>query len=370
VTEKVELSQKREEIKRQLAAGEYRTLIDVILDGTGRLIQKLTRRPEPPSFWFSMVAITLFYVSITVFISMLVGDTFETLISFLGGVEYMLLFVVSAVGLAIAIVMGYKIYIGAVFKTLHNHLLDAIELATDLVDLQRWLVALCNVKRTFFFSLTFGIVFGVYGLIVVAPIMEGFIGFGPLIMNMILDFQLGMMIYFLFLFLTLPIRLSRYQFKLYVANPSSSEVIDHLSDLLSNFVYLTAVVAALGALILAFSGLLTLSIIITSVLMLWGPLIVLFIINQYALSKIITRAKWRKLNEVQAKIEALETQEDIPSEKTLGHLGKLMDYHDRIKATPNSALDLRAGLNFLNSLLIPLLAFILANLDKVLDLFS
>jgi hypothetical protein len=66
----------------------------------------------------------------------------------------------------------------------------------------------------------------------------------------------------------------------------------------------------------------------------------------------------------------LEAQVEIPSEKTLVHLTKLMDYHDRIKATRNSALDLRAGLNFLNSLLLPLLAFLLANLGKVLELFS
>jgi hypothetical protein len=44
-----------------------------------------------------------------------------------------------------------------------------------------------------------------------------------------------------------------------------------------------------------------------------------------------------------------------------------MDYHDRIKATPNSALNFRASLNFLNSLLLPILAFILANLDKVIE---
>lgn len=47
-----------------------------------------------------------------------------------------------------------------------------------------------------------------------------------------------------------------------------------------------------------------------------------------------------------------------------------MDYHDRIKATRNSALDLRAGLNFLNSLLLPLIAFVLGNLDKILAYFS
>lgn len=46
-----------------------------------------------------------------------------------------------------------------------------------------------------------------------------------------------------------------------------------------------------------------------------------------------------------------------------------MDYHNRIKATRDSALDLRAALNFLNSLLLPLLAFLLANLGKVLEAF-
>jgi hypothetical protein len=47
-------------------------------------------------------------------------------------------------------------------------------------------------------------------------------------------------------------------------------------------------------------------------------------------------------------------------------MNRLMDLHDRIKATRSSALDLRAGLAFLNSLLLPLIAFLLANLDRVL----
>jgi len=179
-----------------------------------------------------------------------------------------------------------------------------------------------------------------------------------------------MFVYYLFLYLTLPARLSRYQFKLYAADPSSSEVIDHLSDMLNNVVYIAAVLAAIATLASVLFGLVTLTHIIRLVLTGWGPLIALFVINQYTLAKIITKAKWKKLSEIQAKIETLEAEEDIPSEKTLAHLGKLMDYHDRIKATRNSALDLRAGLNFLNSLLLPLLAFVLANLKEVLKLFS
>jgi hypothetical protein len=367
--EESELTQKREELKRQLAAGEYKTLIDVILDGTGRFIQKLARRPKLPSFWYSAVGITLFYVLIVAFVSMLVGDHLEASIAFFG-IKNLLLISVSVVAVAFAFVMGYKIYIGIVFTTLNEHLLDAMEAVTDLVDLQSWLTALCNIKSSFLFSLVFSIVLILYSLILTSSMVGGFIGLGPIMLTIIADFQLGMTVYFLFLFLVLPVRLSRYRFKLYAADPSSSEVINHLSALFSNFVYLVAVLAALGTLVIVFSGFMTVSVIIIAVLIVWGPLIVLFIINQYVLSKIITRAKWRKLNEVQAKIKSLEMQEDIPGEKTLGHLSKLMDYHDRIKATPNSALNLRAGLNFLNSLLIPLLAFILANLDKVLGLFS
>ena len=41
------LLEKRKELKRQLVAGEYKTLIDVLLDRVGRLIQRLTRNAKP-----------------------------------------------------------------------------------------------------------------------------------------------------------------------------------------------------------------------------------------------------------------------------------------------------------------------------------
>ena len=76
------------------------------------------------------------------------------------------------------------------------------------------------------------------------------------------------------------------------------------------------------------------------------------------------------LNEVQAKVEELYKERKIPDEGLLDRLGKLMDYHDRIRDTPNSALNFRAGLNFLNSLLLPVFAFLLANLREVISLFK
>jgi hypothetical protein len=95
---------------------------------------------------------------------------------------------------------------------------------------------------------------------------------------------------------------------------------------------------------------------------------VLFITNQAALSRMITKAKWSKLNETQAQIERLEARESVLTKETLDDINKLMDYYNRIRNTRDSALDLRTGLNFLNSLLLPLVAILLGNLDKVLDL--
>ena len=68
-------------------------------------------------------------------------------------------------------------------------------------------------------------------------------------------------------------------------------------------------------------------------------------------------------------LRELQEKEPILSEETLTHIDKLMDYYDRIEATKNSALNIRAGLNFLNSLLLPVLAFIIAISEKISDIF-
>jgi hypothetical protein len=363
MTEDTALIENREELKRQLAAGEYKTLVDVILDGTGRLIQKLTQSPEPLPFWYSAVVIALATLMIGFLTSILLGEFYPLR-------RELILSEVAGVGIVLAIVVAGRIYESIFVATLRDRLLDAIESVADLADLQRWLAAFCNVKKPLFFSLACGVLVGFYVSVLGSTIRGGFVGFGKTILNVITQFQFGMFIYYLFRLLTLPARLSRYHYKLYAADPSSSEVMDHLSDMLNNLVYIGAVGAAILTLFGALFGLLTLSLIIPLVLVAWGPLTAFFIINQYALAKIITRAKWKTLNEIQAQIERLRAQEEIPSEKTLAHLTKLMDYHDRIRATRNSALDLRAGLNFLNSLLLPLLAFLLANLKEVLKLFS
>src|SRR5258705_13561946 len=94
----------------------------------------------------------------------------------------------------------------------------------------------------------------------------------------------------------------------------------------------------------------------------------MFILNQTSLSSIIRRAKWKTLNEIQAKVEKLQEMENFADKETMDAIKRLMDYHDRVKATRNSALDFNTVLSFINSLLLPLLAILLGNLDRLMAL--
>lgn len=164
-------------------------------------------------------------------------------------------------------------------------------------------------------------------------------------------------------------RLRRYDLKLFSADPGSSEVISRLSGELGFFVYFVAFFATILTLVNSWLGaFFTLAIGFVLVLFLWLPITILFILNQTSLSGIIRRAKWKTLNEAQAKIEKLRASKSFGSPKTMDAISKLMDYHDRVKATRNSALNSGAILSFINSLLLPLLAFLLGNLDKLMAL--
>jgi len=163
-------------------------------------------------------------------------------------------------------------------------------------------------------------------------------------------------------------RLYRYELKLFPADPSSSQLVYRLSGELGLFAYFFAAFSVVVTLEIssfrnfAFFGIIT--------VLLWTPIIALFILNQTSLSNIIRQSKWKKLNELQTRIEKLQESENYTDKETMETINRLLDYHDRIKATKNSAVDLRTILNFVNSLLLPLIAFILGNLDLVFNLFS
>ena len=73
-----------------------------------------------------------------------------------------------------------------------------------------------------------------------------------------------------------------------------------------------AVVAAGSMIYLAFAELLRSRVMISiSIIVAWLPITILFVTGQYALAKIIMRAKWVTLNEIQTQIERIQSEENV-----------------------------------------------------------
>jgi hypothetical protein len=255
--------------------------------------------------------------------------------------------------------------------TLQESTVEAMTSLVNLEKLQHWLLTTFDLKKQFMTSLIIGLMAGLSTPFFWGTIRGDFPGFGPITGVALIGFQAGMGWYFIFPLLTWISQAGHYQLKLYEADPSNSEVIDRLSDVTSGLVFIGAILGAIFTLGLIYFRLLNVIISIPFlVLGTWGPLGVIFIASQYALARIISRSKWKTLNEIQAQVEELKTKSSLVDKETMEAMTRLMDYHDRVRATRNSALDLRSGLSFLNSLLLPLIAFILANLDNLIAFFT
>jgi hypothetical protein len=193
---------------------------------------------------------------------------------------------------------------------------------------------------------------------------------GEVVLHVLNYLQIGMYIYFLLVVIFVLLALSRLELDIYPNDPSNSLVIRRIYHVCSG---LTLAAAALGAIqyfLMTVSRVdLSTPFALTAfiVLALLPPL-ALFVTIHISLARIMTRAKGRKLAQIQETIRKTERDAE-PGKEQLELLQMLMDYHDRIKATPNSMINLVSLGNLFASLLLPLLAIILGNITILIELF-
>jgi hypothetical protein len=192
----------------------------------------------------------------------------------------------------------------------------------------------------------------------------------PLLTFLLLIVQVlfGLGFYNELVILALSLRMRNYQFKLFEADPASSTVIGNLSDMFMGTIYLSAIVATLLTLVTVATETIIPLVIILLLIPLWSVTTFFFALIQFSLAKIISRMKCETLNSIHKKIESLGIDKNFMDEKTRRAYNWLLDYYDRVKATRSSAMNIRSSLGFLNSLLLPLLAFVLTNLSEIIKL--
>src|SRR4030095_3816927 len=253
------LIEKREELKRRLAAGEYKTLVDVFLEWFDRLIRKIIRRSKPLPLWFITIILILAFVLISTAATRVAGDQIKVgkIIESMGfrhGLEILLGTWISAVIIVSAISLNR--YVGRILILWRDDVLDAIESAASLEQFEDWLEKACNQRLHLFIAIIGSLFATLFTVIPLYNQLGAFIGYGLTFGTVIGNMWVWSFVYQLFVVGLLSVRLRRYDLKLFAADPASSELISRLSNELSYGVYLVAVLAAVSTITLALPGIL------------------------------------------------------------------------------------------------------------------
>jgi hypothetical protein len=362
-TKDVALLEKRAEVKLFITDGSTKAFPAYLFDLTGKVLKRtfhLTRNPH----WI----IEAFFLLIIIYVpGMLVAIILremprwnDYLWSYMGMIWF---------GYLAAVVC----YVNVAFNLLpgiYNHIVDSILVVEDLEKLKEWLAGFWSVRNWLSVTIIAGIITAIAFTVGISYRIGDFIGFGLATMTFsVAPFFVGA-IYILIYMLGLPPQLATYQIKIYDLDPAQSEVIQRMSSTLSTYLYLVAGYVTIGTTYSSLNPVISWWV-WGSILLGWIPTISQFLVNQYYIHKIIINAKWVVLNQLQQQIIDLRNKDisDSP-EAAVKQINALMDLHDRIRAKPNSMLNLGTGISFFNQLMLPMLGLISGNMDKLLNLLK
>ena len=369
-----ELLDELRKIKKSIQG--YRSLPEYLLDGVGAILTvwmrpKELQKPLLPvdvskyketvsiPYWVSGLIISVLTYFIGWLTSISLGQPFTS--------DDIKICLWAAVTGAVSLIAN-KINIRSFLKTFNDTILDKFLLPGDLKNLHTWLSKSFNIYRPWFTGFVLG---PALAWVLIENLKLNYpnpLNPGTIVVLNLSCIQSIWVAYYLFPFyVDLPARLVQYHFNLYKFNPSSSEVLGRLSRLMAFIMYVTLAFIIFLTIGLNFIHVLNQYTAIVFSLMVWMPTIVLYATGQFHISSAIMRAKWDIMNDIQTKIESLylktlKTDNAMIKKEMLETIDKMMDSHDRVQSTPNTTLNIRSSLNFLNSLMLPILAFLAANL--------
>ncbi|CAG1016341.1 hypothetical protein ANAEL_05567 [Anaerolineales bacterium] len=356
------LLEKRAALKREILANRDKILPTLVLNKIDLVIRKIIHRKTPLPWFFCAVVLALICILPTLFARWLLEETASWKV--VGIAEAM------AVELGVVGFVAFHFALGFIIKNIDGFLIEAIESIDDLNDLQQWLESGWTLQKPIGIAIGVAIAWPLISTSWLSLAFGMFIGIGFIIAAIFVGGILGIALYYLVWIIKLPLHLGGYKYKLHEVDPVHSEVIGHLTHMLSGFIYSVAAYFALITMADVLTGGPAAQVVVIILALGWSIITTQFIVNQRALGKIVSTIKWKTLNEIQSEIRVLRTSGKLTEKETTDAINRLMDLHERIRNTQSSPLDLKAGLNFLNQLMLPLLGFMLANLDKILKFFT
>ena len=209
----------------------------------------------------------------------------------------------------------------------------------------------------------------VFGGVVGASFILGeFIGYGPMFATIPVGFLIAIGFYYCVWFYFLSLFLGQLKYKLNSISPIHSETISVLQTIFNKHLYILAVFFACATFVFSQVGLTRAS--MPFIVIAWLIFIIQFIANRSAINRIMSEAKWKTLNKIQAQINQIEKNEDLSEKGVNEKLFRLVDTYERIRVTSTNKLEIKSILNFFSQMMLPLLGLLLGNLDKLIEFLS
>lgn len=333
--------------------------------------QKTERKDERPlPWWVSIVVVALLSQIPTLLLSISLDETQrwrEYNLGFLW-MGYILL------GLsAILIARAGVIYL---FRNVNDYVVDKIQRLENLVDLEKILKYVWLRKGSRRNVMLFTIAFSVFWWGSFSKVYADYLkvdffefGYGLMVGTIVFGILTAPALFMEAWFFIFILHVGNYKFNLNEAAPVYSEVVQRFSRTTTILLYSFALFIAFSTYAVSFdpvTGEFNAKAVVLVAIIGWLPTTIYFVGSQISINRIVTSAKWHTLNRIQDEIRKLHTG-DIVEKDTVEAINRLMEYHTRIRTTPNSTLSISTSLNFVNQLALPFIGLLLTNLDKVRD---
>lgn len=174
----------------------------------------------------------------------------------------------------------------------------------------------------------------------------------------------GIGVYYMTWTLHLTRRLGSFKFAMNEFTPGSSKIIHEILGMLNAHLYTIALFMAAVTIVNSFDRF-TVWFVWVDVVIGWLPITAQFFLTQQAVGEIIANAKWDALEQIQSEIRNLKNNGQLKDKETTEAINRLLDLHDRIQKTRSTTLNFRAGLNFLNQLMLPVVGWLIGNIEKL-----
>jgi len=361
MTTESDLIQKRQEVRDEILALKEQIPSARIFNTLGRAF-----KPNSLGYWLAnIILLNLILITPAILIGLVLNETGKLiLVSKYGMFAHELVI--------LGVVVGH-IAVQFILDDIANQIVEKINNADDLSKLLLWLRKTWSMQNASAVVLPLCLIWVSLGTGALSILVHQFIGISFLLWSVLVGLLAGLLFYIPLWSGLLAFNLKDYQYEMNAFSPADSEIISVISEILTRSVYILAGFTAIVTLVNTSSWFDEQVRVIFSLPLLvigWIIIATQFFLTRSTLGAITNRAKWKTLNRLREKINALEATGDLSDKDTAERLFRLVDIHKQIMASKTNTLDLKSVSTLISQLMLPLLGLLLGNLDKLLKLLS